>query len=63
MKCFKIAKFKEPLIQNVPFSQKMLIDVQLSISCSLKSDKVQGIHVRTEIETMTFRDDLRDLLQ
>ncbi len=29
----------------------MLIDVQLSISCWLKSDKIKGIHVGIEIET------------
>ena len=29
----------------------MLIDVQLSISCSLKSDKTKGNYVRIKIET------------
>ncbi len=51
MKFSQIAKFQEPIIQNVPKSQKMLIDVQLSISCPLKSDKIKGNCVRIKIDT------------
>ena len=39
----------------------MFIDVQLSISCSLKSDKIKGIHVPTEIETGISNNDFHGL--
>ena len=57
MKLFQIAKFKEPIIQNVPFSQKMLICIQLFISCLLKPDKTKGIQVRIEIESGIRKND------
>ena len=61
MKIFQIAKFKDPIIQNGQLSRKMLIVVQLFISCSLKSDKIKGIHVRIEIETGIGKNDFHGL--
>ena len=39
----------------------MLVDVQLSISCSLKSDKIKGIFVPIEIETGISKNDFYGL--